>query len=486
MTRRPSRRLQGFDKLEKRQCLSAVTFVEEQRIGAELNSYAVPADVDSDGDLDLVSAVNLPGLISSKIVWYKNTGDGFGEAQIITDDVDEPWSLFTGDIDGDGDLDVLSASRRGAKIAWYENSNGSGSFSSQRVITTSADGVSSIVLGDLDGDGDLDVIAASGFVQDGQVAWYENTDGNGTYSEASVIAAGMTFFDFWSQGLATDDLDGDGDLDVVLAESGSNRVVWFENIDEAGGFSPSRTVANDVTEVVAIKLADLDGDGDRDILTGSYGDGIRGKLSWYENTNGDGSFGLSRVIATPGRRVESVFVADVDQDGDEDVVYATWPDEVSWMENIDGTGTFGTAHKIPNSRRPGPILLVARPRHVFAGDWDLDGDLDVAYSSWIEEKLVWFENRIIGDVNDDGIFDSGDLVKVFQASEYEDGIASNTMFDEGDWNQDGEFDSSDLVLAFQAAHYVAAARPIRGEFAAAADWLFSQEDDTRRTLAFVA
>ena len=62
--------------------------------------------------------------------------------------------------------------------------------------------------------------------------------------------------------------------------------------------------------------------------------------------------------------------------------------------------------------------------------------------------------RIPGDANGDGRFNSTDLVLVFQAGEYEDGIAQNSTYAEGDWNGDGDFDTSDLILAFQAGYYV--------------------------------
>ena len=64
-----------------------------------------------------------------------------------------------------------------------------------------------------------------------------------------------------------------------------------------------------------------------------------------------------------------------------------------------------------------------------------------------------------GDSNHDGIFNSTDMVVVFQAGEYEDGIAGNSTFEEGDWNGDGDFDTQDMVYVFQLGHYSTAARP---------------------------
>ena len=68
------------------------------------------------------------------------------------------------------------------------------------------------------------------------------------------------------------------------------------------------------------------------------------------------------------------------------------------------------------------------------------------------------DGNLPGDSNGDGIFNSSDLVAVFQAGKYEDDVADNASFAEGDWNGDGDFTTADLVFAFQNSNYVAAAR----------------------------
>ncbi len=70
-----------------------------------------------------------------------------------------------------------------------------------------------------------------------------------------------------------------------------------------------------------------------------------------------------------------------------------------------------------------------------------------------EEEIVEEHDRPLGDVNNDGLFDSSDLVLIFQQGEYEDALVSNSTYEDGDWNGDGEFSSTDLVLAFQAGTY---------------------------------
>lgn len=70
-------------------------------------------------------------------------------------------------------------------------------------------------------------------------------------------------------------------------------------------------------------------------------------------------------------------------------------------------------------------------------------------SQWVQEIVgTWF-----GDANLDGVFDSTDLIQIFQSAEYEDQIVGNSTWAEGDWNGDGDFDSSDLILAFQDGGY---------------------------------
>ena len=85
---------------------------------------------------------------------------------------------------------------------------------------------------------------------------------------------------------------------------------------------------------------------------------------------------------------------------------------------------------------------------------DLTGDSAVDVQDlrfWVNDSEIAF--TYFGDSNLDGEFNSGDLISVFQAGEYEDGIPLNSGWATGDWNGDAEFDSGDLVLAFQDGGY---------------------------------
>jgi len=102
----------------------------------------------------------------------------------ITTDADGGTSVYAVDIDGDGDIDVLSASSQDDKIAWYEN-DGNENFTSH-TITTSADRAASVFAEDVDGDGDMDVLSASYY--DNKIAWYEN-DGSENFTSHIITTS---------------------------------------------------------------------------------------------------------------------------------------------------------------------------------------------------------------------------------------------------------------------------------------------------------
>ncbi len=128
------------------------------------------ADVDGDGDTDVLSASSL----DDKIAWYENDGNSppAFTARTISTAANGARSVFAADVDGDGDTDVLSASPDDDKIAWYENDGASPPDFTARVISTAVDFAHSVFAADVDGDGDTDVLSAS--IRDNKVAWYEN------------------------------------------------------------------------------------------------------------------------------------------------------------------------------------------------------------------------------------------------------------------------------------------------------------------------
>ena len=95
-----------------------------------------------------------------------------------------------------------------------------------------------------------------------------------------------------------------------------------------------------------------------------------------------------------------------------------------------------------------------------AAEFDITGDGQVDQSDLREFVLSRQRlNSVFGDADGNGWFDSSDLIQVFKAAEYDDGIDGNSTWSTGDWNADGEFDSEDLTLAFQEGGYSRFSRP---------------------------
>lgn len=94
-----------------------------------------------------------------------------------------------------------------------------------------------MAVADLDGDLDLDVIAAS---WDGEIVWFENTDGAGTFAASVYIDILQS-----ARSVVAVDLDNDGDIDLVVADSDGGRIVWYENTDGLATFPMPLEIALD-------------------------------------------------------------------------------------------------------------------------------------------------------------------------------------------------------------------------------------------------
>ncbi|MFC1757303.1 FG-GAP-like repeat-containing protein [Planctomycetota bacterium] len=465
-------------------------------LSAEEPSAIFPADFDNDGDLDLVSG----SFASGAIMWHENNSETaeFGSRHFVDTTAEGVLDVHAADLDGDGLQDILAAAARSDELIWYRNV-GDG-FTKSDVITDKAIGASSVYAADLDGDGDQDVIEAS--LRISMVAWYENLDGNGDFGDRRIINNGIRR----PQQVKAADMDGDGDLDVISVSStgegefiSAHRILWYEN-DGTGNFINGINVSRDeVFGLRAIELGDFNGDGDLDIVAASAHDDTvslflssgRGQ-QWERRTIDNGSFGAS-----------SVAVADVDNDGDPDVIAASSEDDtVAWFENR-GSANFGPRTAISS--------LVDGAVEVIAADFNNDGWIDVATAAAEGDSISWNRNlgpslvpgdftgdgqvsasdadrlclaiknedpnsifdvnddaridhhdmqtflsdiaqRTPGDVNFDGVFDSRDLVQLFQNRKYQTGNPAS--WSEGDFNCDGEFTTRDLVVAFQSGKYV--------------------------------
>ena len=303
------------------------------------------------------------------------------EPSFTTSDIyssaDNIRSVFSADLDGDGDMDIISGSENDDKIAWHENDGNANPSFASTTIATSADGVYSIYVTDIDSDGDMDIVSAS--IKDNTIAWYEN-DGNAT---PGFTARDITTSASGATNVSAADMDNDGDMDIISVSHNDNKISWYEN---DGAANPD-FIKHDINEAVngflySIFAADMDGDGDMDMVTASANND---RIDWYENDGApDPNFTITNV-ATSADGARCIFVADMDNDGDMDIISASKSDNtIAWYENDGAANPDFTAINIYTS------ALIAFS--VYAADMDNDGDMDIVSGSTGDAKIIWHEN----------------------------------------------------------------------------------------------
>ena len=301
-------------------------------------------------DNDLLPDLWISRLFAGNAVWmndgtgvFSDSGQSLGASSVR-------WGVGMGDLDGDGDIDVLSGTDDIGESNRLFLNDGAG------VFTDSGQEVGvywtrSVALGDVDGDDDLDVV----FGNNGANRLWLN-DGNGVFSDSGqLVGSGGTF------GLALGDLDDDGDLDAFVVNGslfGDPNEVWLN--DGTGVFTDSgQSLGNEYGQ--SVELLDADGDGDLDAFVGNNS----GQMDRLWLNDGSGVFSDSGQSLSVGGTL-GVRAEDLDGDADLDLFIAdrNHPDRV-WLN--DGNGQFtATTQNLGGSE----VLSIG------TGDLDGDGDLD--------------------------------------------------------------------------------------------------------------
>ena len=333
------------------------------------HSYGVElGDLDNDGDLDAFIA-NI-GILpdTPNRIWLNQGGvQGGEEGQFVDSNQalgeEFSYTAVLGDLDGDGDLDAF-VGNGGANTIWLNDGTGVFIKTGQNLGSYAT---FKVALGDVDGDGDLDAVTANYFNGEPNRIWVNQ--GGAQSGIAGQFAAGGELGFAEATAVALGDLDNDGDLDAYLGLAGLNQQtdqVWVNN--GSGIFSDSGRALG-AQNSGDVELADLDGDSDLDaFVVTSFAGGHR----VYLNAGGaqGGTLGQlidSGQILEDGLASFDVSLGDVDSDGDLDAFIANYSGRPNSVLLNDGSGQFTSSDQsLGNSTSVGVAL----------GDVDGDNDLD--------------------------------------------------------------------------------------------------------------
>lgn len=259
-------------------------------------------DIDQDGDNDIIISC----ISRDEIEWWENSGDPLhGNWERHTIGPGFSHDLAIGDINGDTFPEVVTFRKDNRnnipkQLNWFQNPGSkTGTWIKHPIDFPDGEGLD---VGDIDGDGDLDIAASK--------RWYENNNGDGSVWTTHMIS------DSWGDDCRDiiADINQDGLKDIVLSHSeGDGGISWFENPD----WNEHKIEPGILNGAHSLEVADFDMDGDPDVLTGEMHTSPENRVLVYENT-GEGKSWLKTVLSRSG--THNARKGDIDGDGDTDIV----------------------------------------------------------------------------------------------------------------------------------------------------------------------
>jgi hypothetical protein len=321
-----------------------------------------------DGALD-VSWLAVPGQLSLSSVARVPADE-----HLINDAYYGSFAITAGDVDGDGHTDVVGGADASGIFGLWLNQGTVPVTWQHQVIAYGFAGASDVQIADIDADGHNDVVVTVAAPQH-RIGWFRN-DGNVpiTWTWHPIDSGWTSAFE-----VCAVDVDRDGHLDVLSAACENHQIAWWRN----DGGNPvgwtRQTVVDGFDGVHSAWASDLDGDGDHDIVgAAAFGD----EIAWWRNDGGNPIVWTRQPsIRQDFSGARSVRTADLDRDGDQDIVGTAWVPDVRWWRNDGGSwtefliGTLNGGH------------------YVEIADVNGDGRLDVVVAAVISHDVLWFANQ---------------------------------------------------------------------------------------------
>ncbi len=286
------------------------------------------ADIDGDGDLDIAAAIRDENMI----VWYENILPAPVVAWPVHDigPLGGPRGVFAADINGDERLDVVAGGMNVNTVAWFEAPEDPSDVWTPHTVDDSLPGVKGVFAYDVDGDHDLDIVAAGRDADD--VVWYQHGDPHDreTWTKYYIDDNLPGAVSVWCGNLI-----GDEKPEVAVTSKHEGWVAVYEQPEEPGIPWPRTLIDTDLPEACPISAADFDGDGRTDIVAAGRAAGV---VAWYRSPPEGTSHWQKSVIDDAAGHSMGITTGDLDNDGDADVV-ATANDEgtvtVYWNDRRD-------------------------------------------------------------------------------------------------------------------------------------------------------
>ena len=359
----------------------AGTFSLVQSPGSSITYAVALADIDGKNGLDLITANE-----GANRVW-RNNGSGVffedGTPQLLGTATTRAITL--GDIDNDNDIDIIAGNNGANKI--YIN-NGTGEFSdSGQILGTS--NTTSVTLGDIDADGDLDIVAGNSNNQANRI--YIN-DGTGKFTDSEQAIGKQT-----TDAVLLVDMDKDNDLDLIIGSSDERQPnqVWLN--DGTGMFlNTNQPLGIFITTSIAV--GDIDTDGDIDLLTAIFG---TSDSVWLNSMRHQ----LQSIFQDAGQSLgtsdtRAIVSADVDGDGDQDVLTANAGGQANRVYLNDSKNSNGEAADIGSFTDSGQSLGDSDTFAIAVGDIDGVNGPDIITGNIFQDNRVW-RNDGVGNFSED-------------------------------------------------------------------------------------